>query len=130
MTIEGRISVDALFHDKDGTSAVNVLSLGSSVAYESGSVAMIAGACGEVPVSIDLGQTNYRDASGNIVALSAYRVAFKASGNGGQLYQANGSVRIISSGEQVSTSEIDEQEFLYVSALSGTTAYSVLVYSQ
>ena len=130
MSVEGRISVDVLFHDKDGTNAINVLTLGSSIGYDSGFVAMVSGTCSETPTAIDLGQTGYRNASGELIGLSAFRVALKASGNGAQLWQANGDVRIRSSVDQVNMTEIDEQEYLYVSGQAGTSNYTVLIYSQ
>lgn len=68
MTIEGRINVDALFHDKDGTTAMKVVSLKSSNEYTTGKVAIITGTAGTAQTTITLSGI-YRDASGSLVTV-------------------------------------------------------------
>jgi hypothetical protein len=65
MSVEGRISVDVLFHDTDGTNAINVVSLRDSREYATGKVAVITGTAGTAAVNLnEYGITPYRDASG------------------------------------------------------------------
>jgi hypothetical protein len=130
MSIEGRINVDALFHDSDGTTSLKVLSIQDSDAYASGIVAYWSGTCGSTAVTLQFAPTTYRNAAGNLVTVqpSDGHVVFHASGNGGRLAQANGSVHLVSVGH-VCTSNLDEQESISVAGLAGTTQYTVLVWS-
>ena len=75
MSIEGRISVDALFHEKDG-SAISVVTLQGSKAYGSGKVAIVSGtASNSTPVSFfPQSGVPYRDASGELVTFSSVSV--------------------------------------------------------
>jgi hypothetical protein len=68
MSIEGRISIDVLFHEKDGTAALKVTSLQDSRAYTSGKVAIVSGTCGTSAVTIQVAPTAFRDASGAFVS--------------------------------------------------------------
>lgn len=132
MSIEGRINVDVLFHDKDGTASLKVLSLQDSDAYTTGEAAYWSGTCGTTAVTLSFGPTTYRDAAGSLVTVQpggGGRVAFLASGNGGTLTQANGSVHVMSQGHAC-VSNIDEQESVSVAALQGTTRYTVVVWSE
>jgi hypothetical protein len=70
MSLEGRINVDVLFHDKDGTASLKVVSLQDSQAYTSGKVAIVSGTCGTSAVTIQVAPTAYRDASGAFVSFS------------------------------------------------------------
>ena len=85
MSIEGRISIDALFHDKDGTASLKVVSLQDSRAYTSGKVAIVSGTCGTSAVtfsSSDNGQPvgTYRDASGSLVSFGVMsKIILKAT---------------------------------------------------
>jgi hypothetical protein len=45
MAIDGRINVDVLFHDTDGTTSLKVVSLEDSTAYTTGKVAIVTGTC-------------------------------------------------------------------------------------
>ena len=132
MSIEGRINVDVLFHDKDGTASLKVLSLQDADAYTSGAVAYWSGTCGTTSVTLTFGPTTYRDASGALVSVApggSGRIAFHASGNGGQLTQTNGSVYLMSQ-THACVSNIDEQESVSISALNGTTRYTVIVWGE
>lgn len=128
MSINGRINVDVLFHDTDGTASLKVVSLQDSQPYTSGTVAFASGTCGTNAVGIALGPSTYRSAGGGLVTLSPQRVAFRASGNGAYLTQDNGPVSVFSSLGRASVSEIDEQEFLRVSAANGTATYEIVMW--
>lgn len=64
MSIDGRIIIDALFYDRDGTSALNVLSLNDSTTSTSGVAAAVTGTAsiGTVALPTD----GYRNASGQV----------------------------------------------------------------
>ena len=68
MSIEGRINIDVLFHDKDGTASLKVVSLQDSRAYTTGKVAIVSGTVGTSAVTIQVAPTAYRDASGALVS--------------------------------------------------------------
>lgn len=80
MSIDGRITVDALFHDTSG-SRMKVLSLESSTGYSGGVCVRITGTAAANTYDIPISWANYRDASGQIVTLNdPRRVAFCWSG--------------------------------------------------
>jgi hypothetical protein len=83
MSVEGRISVDVVFHDTDGTNAINVVTLQHSSGYESGKVAVVTGTAGTAGITFQsYGLTPYRDATGSLVTLNAItRVVFTWSGS-------------------------------------------------
>lgn len=68
MTIEGRISVDATFHDKSGDESLNVLASSGAKEYTTGKVAIVSGVVGATPVVLACQPTAYRDASGSLVS--------------------------------------------------------------
>ena len=132
MSIEGRINVDVLFHDKDGTASLKVLSLQDADAYTTGQAAYWSGTCGTTAVTLQFAPSTYRDAAGQLVTVQPGgngRVAFLATGNGGILTQANGSLHVMSQ-QHACVSNIDEQDSVSVAALSGTTQYTVIVWSE
>lgn len=83
MSIEGRINVDVLFHDTDGTASLKVVSLQSSNAYTSGRVAVVTGTVGTAQTTISVNDV-YKDASGSPVTISdSERVFFAYQGQPG-----------------------------------------------
>ena len=79
MSLEGRINVDCLFHDKDGTASLKVVSLQRSEAYTSGKVAVLNGTMTTAGATIT-SATGYKDAAGDEVRFSEInRVAFQSS---------------------------------------------------
>jgi hypothetical protein len=80
MGLDGRINVDVLFHDTDGTTSLKVVSLEGSNQYTAGKVAVVTGTCGTTAVTISGGGLLYRNAAGQLVTFSEYsRVAFQSS---------------------------------------------------
>ena len=80
MSISGSISVNALFHDTDGTTSLKIVSLKSSDEYTTGKVAIVTGTVGTSSVSISCLPTTYRSASGALVSFSSVsRIVFQAS---------------------------------------------------
>jgi uncharacterized protein with ACT and thioredoxin-like domain len=82
MSLDGRVNVDVLFHDVNGTSAIKVVSLNNSVEYPDGKVAVITGTAGIAYKSLGtLSQTTYRNAAGEAVLMdSVDRIVFIWSG--------------------------------------------------
>jgi hypothetical protein len=83
MTLDGRVNVDVLFHDTNGTSSIKVVTLNNSVEYPNGTVAVVTGTAGTQAVSFgSIGQTTYRNAAGQAVLMdSVERVIFTWSGD-------------------------------------------------
>lgn len=78
MSIDGRITVDALFHDRSGE-RLKVLSLASSTGYTTGKAIVVTGTAGTAGRSITY--ANYRDASGAFALLgNPAHIAFAWSG--------------------------------------------------
>ncbi len=132
MSVEGRVSVDVLFHDRDGTNAINTLTIQDVDGYSSGDVAYWHGTCGTAAVTLEFGPTTYRRASGGLATVmpggSSGRVCFLATGNGGKLTQTNGDITLLSFGHAC-VSDLDEQESISVAAFAGTTEYTVIVWA-
>jgi hypothetical protein len=132
MSVEGRVSVDVLFHDRDGTNAINTLTIQDVDGYSSGVVAYWHGTCGTTAVTLAFGPTTYRDASGGLATVqpggSSGLVAFLATGNGGRLTQSSGPITLLSFGHAC-VSNLDEQESVAIAAENGTTEYTVIVWS-
>jgi ABC-type Fe3+-hydroxamate transport system substrate-binding protein len=76
MAIDGRINVDVLFHDTDGTTSLKVVSLEDSTSYTTGKVAIVTGTVGTAVATVfrtDF-STPYRDSSGSQVTFSPSEV--------------------------------------------------------
>jgi hypothetical protein len=81
MALQGRINVDVLFHDTDGTASLKVVSLEGSTEYATGKVAVVTGTVGTTRVTISPASLTYKDAAGDVVSFaSVRRIAFQASG--------------------------------------------------
>jgi hypothetical protein len=80
MAINGRMNVDVLFHDTDGTTSLKVVSLEDSTEYTTGKVAIVTGTCGTAGATVFPSNTQYKDSVGNVVAFAQVsRVAFTSS---------------------------------------------------
>lgn len=133
MAIDGRINVDVLFHDTDGTTSLKVVSLEDSTAYTSGKVAIVTGTCGTTDVSVSLNPGTYRDASGSVVNFTTVtRFAFAAT-PGGRAYQegddASGSAVVSRAGQVAIASprQSTGDDFL-IAATAGTASYTLVIY--
>lgn len=79
MAIDGRINIDVLFHDTDGTTSLKVVSLEDSTAYTTGKVAIVTGTCGTTGVSVSPATPAFKNAAGQDVTFSnIVRFAFRA----------------------------------------------------
>ena len=134
MSIDGRISVDCLFHDKDGAASLKVVSLQGSTEYTTGKIAIVTGTCGTTQVTIDPGPTTYRNAAGNVVSFSQVkRIAFSATAPspGTLLQDSSGTVLRSISGSVAVCDSIDSGDDVlsaYVVGDSGTTSYTIVIY--
>ena len=132
MAIDGRINVDVLFHDTDGTTSLKVVSLEDTTAYTTGKVAIVTGTVGTATITINVPLTAYRDAAGVVSTLTLpSRVALSATGsfvtrlsdiNGMQLQSKNGSVSV--------SDMFPDDEFLSIQYTggAGTASYTLVLY--
>lgn len=131
MSIDGRFTVDVLFHDLEGSTAVKVLSLESSDAATTGKVALVTGTIGTSTLTFSRQPIAYTAADGGTVSFAfVERVALRgnphvelttaptktyfASGNRVGVYELTGS-------ERTNTS-------FAIRTTTGTATYSLLVY--
>jgi hypothetical protein len=132
MAINGRINVDVLFHDTDGTTSLKVVSLEGATEYTSGKVAIVSGTCGTAALNISIPPTGYKDAAGNASTLSLpSRVAFSATGsNRVQLTDAD-ALSLFSKGGSVSVSDkaaSDDNLSVQVTGTAGTASFTLVLY--
>jgi hypothetical protein len=130
MAIDGRINVDALFHDSDGTASLKVVSLASSVGYTTGKVVHVTGTAGTSGVTINFG--TYRNAAGSLVTLATpLRLAFAWSGSERRTLNDGGddAWKLISSNGEVTVTQMADSEPIPMLAQgSGTGTYTVVMW--
>jgi hypothetical protein len=130
MGLDGRINVDVLFHDTDGTASLKVVSLEGSTSHTTGKVAIVAGTCGTTAVTIATSPSVYRNASGSLVSFSTIeRVAFAATPSATvdvQQRGAGGDNYITSRSGQVAVVDTPAVTFVYTTA--GTASYTLVIY--
>ena len=136
MAIDGRINVDVLFHDTDGTTSLKVVSLEDSTAYTTGKVAIVTGTCGTTNVTVETSPSTFRDASGAIVDFDTddgiiQRFAFSATGSLAYCENQAGA-RAFSAGGRVSVNDAGSmqagEEFAIRTYTSGTAAWTLVIY--
>jgi len=131
MSIEGRISVDCLFHDKDGTASLKVVSLQESTPISSGKVAFISGTCGTSAVTIQVAPTSYRDAAGNLVSFSAITKTIVRAGPGA-ISLTNPTISLAANSVAIVPQEIadfeDEGQLPTAASVSGTSSYTIIFF--
>ena len=136
MALDGRITVDALFHDTDGTASLKVVSLEDSQEYTSGKVLIVTGTCGTTALTAtSVAPSTYRDASGSIVSFTAVtRAAFSATPAARALQEGSASdaPRLFSAGGSVAVSDMnpeeDNQSDWFVQTTAGTASYTLVLY--
>jgi len=83
MSLEGLVSTSALFHEKNGTSGINVVNLSDAQSYTTGKIAVVTGTCNTSGVEIDISATGYTMADGTTASWSSNsdinRVLFSAT---------------------------------------------------
>ena len=133
MAIDGRINVDVLFHDTDGTTSLKVVSLEDAAAYTSGKVAIVTGTCGTSATTITLAAAGYKDASGADVTFSSLsRLAFSATGSTPvKCSEATGDLVVFSDGGRVCVTGVKPSGSaveIAVDATAGTASYTLVLY--
>lgn len=133
MAIDGRINVDVLFHDTDGTASLKVVSLEDSTSYTTGKVAVVSGTVGTSGVTISTVPVSpaYRDATGAVVSFAnVSRIAFQASRDCTATDGDDASSRVRSRGSVVLTDWAYAGSTIEVGPLftSGTASYTLVLY--
>ena len=130
MSIEGRINVDCLFHDKDGTASLKVVSLQGSTEYTTGKVAVITGTVGTSQISINTYSPAYRDSSGSLVTFSTLsRVVFSYSGSTAKkLNDADSNFLLSSRNNEPAASSVTGNVDALIDPGSGTGTYTIILY--
>ena len=130
MSIAGRIDVDVLFHDTDGTASLKVVSLQDSQPYTSGKVAIVTGTIGTALQTVAVSPTSYRDSSGSLVSFSAVtRIAFRPTADA-SFQDAGSGVLVNASGGSVSCFSLigNQGDDVQLGSLSGTASYTLVLY--
>jgi hypothetical protein len=133
MSLNGRINVDVLFHDTDGTASLKVVSLEGSSEYGTGVVAVASGTVGTAQQTLSI--SSYRGADGNVVAFtSAQRAAFQCVGAEG-LFAVSASPELSAgrSSGSVCVNDIPQSfrsstSGYRVRTLAGTGTYTLVLY--
>jgi hypothetical protein len=132
MSIEGRINVGAIFHDREGTARIKVLTLESGTEYVDGAVAVATGTAGTG--SLGISWSGYRNAGGNTVSIiKPYRLAFAWSGSVPRTLSDSGNTvfRLASKSGEVAITGLPGSQVVAVlaaNATAGTGTYSVMVW--
>lgn len=129
MSIDGRINVDVLFHDTEGTASLKVVSMTTSQPVTSGKVAHVTGTCGTSAVTIQLAPSTYRDASGQPVSFAEISsVIVQPSGAG--VVMTNPAVSVAVNKMAVIHEDIadlgDAGQLPTVRAVSGTASFRIV----
>jgi hypothetical protein len=130
MTIEGRISVDATFHDKSGNEALNVVSLSASKEYLTGKVAVVTGTVGSSNQTILTQPSTYRNAAGSIVLFESVSVIAFTCSSEAQLSEVSGSAysRVLANTPVVLHPETGGIDGFTIRTNSGTATYTAVMY--
>lgn len=128
MSVSGRINVDVLIHDTDGTASFKIVSMAKSQPVTSGKVAYVTGTCGTSAVTIQLAPTTYRDSSGATVSFTEINSVVVQS-SGAAIVMTNPSVSVAANKMAVIHEDIgdldDSGQLPTVRAASGTASFSI-----
>lgn len=131
MSIEGRINVDFLFHDKSG-SRFKIVSLHDSVEHGTGKAAIVSGVASGVEQGINLSPTDYRGADGDFVSfVTINKVVVKNNSDTAIVNYTDGanSVRVLQGSVAMVDSTLDatvDQPLVYSEI--GTASYTLYIY--
>jgi len=132
MSLQGTISVNALFHDKDGTASLKIVSLKSSDEYTTGKVAVVSGTVGTNAATIYHSNTSYKDASGSAVSFATvHRIAFSATPLAyldAAAALGGGDNVLVSRSNQATLIDAREGVQSLVYTTSGTASYTLVLY--
>ena len=130
MSINGRISIDAIFHDTDGTASINVVSLSESEEYSSGVVAVMTRTASGVLQTLPIAPTTYRNAAGDVVYFSYVNHVILRSNSGTVVYADDRNSLVVASGKIASfATETDSNASdISIYADGGTASYTIILY--
>jgi len=134
MALNGRITIDALFQETDGTTSLKIVSLEDTKNYTTGKVAIVSGTVGTAGVELwsvgnGLQFGGYKDSSGNAVTFSGVsRIALKGNGNGVEVKDIDlNTVELVSIGGDLAVGNNIGQN-LFVLSLGGTASFTAILY--
>ena len=129
MSINGRISIDAIFHDTDGTASINVVSLSESEEYSSGVVAVMTRTASGVLQTLPIAPTTYRNAAGDVVYFSYVNHVILRSNSGTVVYADDRNSLVVASGKIASfATETDSNASdISIYADGGTASYTIIL---
>jgi hypothetical protein len=136
MAINGRINVDVLFHDTDGTTSLKVVSLEGATEYTSGKVAIVTGTVGTTQVGLwsivdGIGFGGYKNASGNSLEMGVVsRVALRgSSGDGVQVEDIDGnSLKLLSRYDDLAIGSNSGSAIQIRNMSNGTASFTAVLY--
>lgn len=131
MSIEGTITVSALFHDKDGDNRLKIAALRNATEYTSGSVAVVSGTAGISGTTINLADLGYRDASGATASYSSPTFLVLLGTPAARAFEFGvGRISLFSSGGIAACGcpSSSGMSSFSVTTTSGTASYTLLVY--
>jgi hypothetical protein len=130
VTIEGRISVDATFHDKSGDESLNVVSLSALREYLTGKVAVVTGTVGASNQTILTQPSTYRNAAGSIVSFEIVTVIAFTCSSDAELSEVSGSAysRVLANTPVVLHPEQGGIDGFSIRTNSGTATYTAVMY--
>lgn len=130
MSIEGRMTVDIVYHDKDG-SVLKVLEMEDTESHTTGKAALVTGTAGTNAVTINHTNTGYSDATGTVVNFTTItRLALKSSRDA-QLTDNGNTMKIRSTSNRIAFSHSGGNcgnLTLTPNYTSGTSSYTVFIY--
>jgi hypothetical protein len=130
MSIDGRITVDALFHDRSGE-RLKVLSLASSTGYTTGKAIVVTGTASTAGRTITY--ADYRDASGGLALIgNPAHIAFSWSGASLARLEdiSYGQFKVSSSSNVVAVTQFTTatEPSIRVLPASGTGTYTIIMW--
>jgi len=130
MSLEGRISVDAMFHDKSGDDSLNVVSIVASREYLTGKVAIVTGTVGATNQIIQTQPSTYRDAAGSLVSFNNANIIVFTCSSDAVLTEVSGQgySRAFANTPVVLHSEAGGIDGFYIKTVSGTATYTAVMY--
>jgi len=132
MSIDGRISIDAIFHDTDGTASVSVVALNESQEFSSGVVAVMTRTASGVQQSLPVSPTTYRNAAGNLVELVNLSHVVLKSNSGTVVYADLVNSVVVPPGKTASfaTDFSFTGDDISIYADGGTASYTIILYGE
>lgn len=129
MTINGRINLDAIFHDTAGTASISVVSMHEAEEYSGGVVAVMTRTASGVVQSLPVQPTTYRNAAGDLVTFGGISRVLIRSNSGTVVYADQVNSVVITSGKTVSLETAIDQDPTSISiyADGGTASYTIVL---